>query len=111
MSASILPVRDFCGLGTPGRAGARPYPATPNTSAELLGQTVETAFIDHVIKCQLFWKERRRLNTQVQPLDLDLLRGAITRNNQDAKPVDAALKVPIGLVADLHNRGDVQPIR
>jgi len=77
----------------------------------LLGQTVETAFIDHVIKWQLFWKERRRLNTQVQPLDPDLVIGAITRNNQNAKPVNAALKVPIGFVADLHNLAGVQTIR
>jgi hypothetical protein len=90
------------------RAGAHPYQATPNTPAELLGQTIETAFIDHVIKWQLFWKERRRLNPQVQPLDLDLAVGAITRNDQDAKPVDAALKDPIGFFADLHSCGCVQ---
>jgi len=77
-------------------------------STELLTETVETAFIDHVIKCQLFWKERRRLHTQVQPLDLDLAIGAITRNNQDAKPVNAALKVPIGFVAGVHHRGGIQ---
>lgn len=81
---------------------------TPGCATELLGQTLETAFIDHVIKWQLFWKEGRRLNTQVEPLDPDLVVGAISRNNQDAKPVNAALKVPIGFVAGLHHRSGVQ---
>jgi hypothetical protein len=51
----------------------------------------------------LFREQRRRLNTQVKPLDVDLAVGRIASNDQKAEPVDMALEVSMGLLARLHD--------
>src|ERR1700730_6783856 len=89
---------NFRGLATPTEVlSSRPL-------TKLLSKTAETALVNHFVKWHLLRKQgRRRLNTQVKPLAVDLAVGAIARNDQKAEPVDMALKISIGLFAGLRN--------
>jgi|ERR1700724_3682067 hypothetical protein len=89
---------NFRGLATPTEVlSSRPLTKLPSKPAE-------TALVNHFVKWHLLRKQGRRLNTQVNPLDVDHLAvGAIVRNDQKAEPVDMALKISIGLFAGLRN--------
>ncbi|MGA8656084.1 MAG: hypothetical protein WB586_08025 [Chthoniobacterales bacterium] len=42
------------------------------------------------------------LDAEVQALDVDLFLLAIAGDNEKTKPVDVALEIPIGVVANFH---------
>jgi hypothetical protein len=71
-------------------------------NTELFTQPAETAFINQVVKGHFPRKQSHRLDSQVEPLNINLAFGAIASNNQKTEPIDTALKISIRFLAGLH---------
>jgi len=69
---------------------------------ELFTQPAETAFVNQVIERHFCRKQSMGLDSQVEPLDINLSFRAIGCDNKKAKPIDAALEISIDLLASLH---------
>jgi hypothetical protein len=53
----------------------------PRTLTKLLPMPTKTTIKNQAVKWRLFREQSRRLNTQVKPLDVDLVVGAIACND------------------------------
>jgi hypothetical protein len=74
--------------------------------AELFTQPAETAFVNQVVKWHFPRKQSHRLDSQVEPLDINLAFGAIASNNQRTEPIDTMLEISIRFLVGLHGPKD-----
>jgi hypothetical protein len=51
-------------------------------------------------------KQSHRLDSQVEPLDINLAFGAIASNNQRTEPIDTMLEISIRFLVGLHGPKD-----
>jgi len=70
--------------------------------AELFTQTAETAFVNQVVEWHFSRKQCLGLDSQVEPLDIDLAFRAIARNNKRTEPIDATLEISIRFLVSVH---------
>jgi hypothetical protein len=70
--------------------------------AELFTQPVETAFVNQVVERHFSRKQSHGLDSQVEPLDINLALRAIACDDKKTEPIDATLESSIRFLGDLH---------
>jgi len=69
---------------------------------ELSTQSSKATFVYQVVQGHLVGEKVHRLDPEVQAFDIDLLLLAIAGNDEKTEPVNVALEIPIGVLADFH---------
>jgi hypothetical protein len=69
---------------------------------ELFSQPAETAFVNQVVKWHFFREQAQSLDSQVEPLDIDLAFCAIACNNKKTEPINAVLEISVYFLGILH---------
>jgi hypothetical protein len=86
----------------PSRGGLRRRYASLSLVSKLLDESVEQAFVQHLVEFKPFWKQTSGLGFQEQTLDRDVPFGNVRRHNEKGKAIDAPLNSTIGLFAWNH---------
>jgi len=70
--------------------------------AELFTQPAETAFVNQVVERHFSRKQFHRLDSQVEPLDINLALRAFACDDKKTEPIDATLESSIRFLGGLH---------